>query len=78
MNADQLDGLQVCRTLKEQAAAQGRPAPAVLLVSGHAAAIDRVRGSLVGCDAYLGKPLVDAELIEAIVAADPQFRTLPA
>jgi CheY-like chemotaxis protein len=76
--ADKLDGLQVCRALKQRAAAYGQPAPPVLIVSGHGAATDRVRGSLVGCDAYLAKPLVDAELIAAIVAADPQFQVVPA
>jgi len=76
--ADKLDGLQVCRMLKQRAAAHGRPAPRVLIVSGHGAATDRVRGSLVGCDAYLVKPLVDAELIDAIVAADPEFRAIAA
>ena len=37
-------------------------AAAVVMVSVHSSEMDRVRGSLVGCDAYLGKPLDDVEL----------------
>jgi CheY-like chemotaxis protein len=61
-----LDGLALCQHLKRrgaggQAAAGGAP-PRVVIVSAHHAATDRVRGSFAGCDAYLGKPLDDAEL----------------
>lgn len=58
-----LDGLALCQRIKQQprsSAADG--APMVVMVSGHAAATDRVRGSFAGCDAYLGKPLDDEAL----------------
>ena len=32
------------------------------MVSAHHSELDRVRGTLAGCDAYLGKPLQAAEL----------------
>ncbi len=62
------DGLTLCRQLKRA----GDP-PAVVMVSGLNAAPDRVRGSLAGCDGYLGKPIVEAELIDALRRADPAF-----
>jgi DNA-binding response OmpR family regulator len=36
------------------------------MVSAHATQTDRVRGSLAGCDAYLGKPLVPGELLAVV------------
>jgi len=54
-----LDGLALCQYIKRR---DGGVAPIVALVSAHTSATDRVRGSLAGCDAYLGKPLVADEL----------------
>ncbi len=53
-----LDGLALCQRIKRRPGA----APIVAMVSAHTGATDRVRGSLAGCDAYLGKPLVTDEL----------------
>lgn len=53
-----LDGLALCRHIKRRTK---RP-PVVAMVSAHATQTDRVRGSLAGCDAYLGKPLQPSEL----------------
>jgi CheY-like chemotaxis protein len=58
----ELDGLALCQRIKRQPPQQGRPAPAVVLVSAHGEAVDRVRGTLAGCDAYLTKPLDEDEL----------------
>jgi CheY-like chemotaxis protein len=58
-----LDGLALCRRIKQQPRTSAADhAPMVVMVSGHAAATDRVRGSFAGCDAYLGKPLDDEAL----------------
>lgn len=56
-----LDGLALCQHIKRQ---QRRAAIAsvVFLVSAHANEIDRVRGNLAGCDAYLSKPLDEVAL----------------
>jgi len=54
-----LDGLALCQYIKRR---DGGVAPIVAMVSAHTSATDRVRGSLAGCDAYLGKPLVADEL----------------
>jgi CheY-like chemotaxis protein len=56
-DASELDGLSLCQRIKHQAGS-----PAVVLVSAHGEAVDRVRGTLAGCDAYLTKPLDEDEL----------------
>ena len=58
-----LDGLMLCQHIKRQPQTTAKPAaPVVVMVSAHAAATDRVRGSFAGCDAYLAKPLDDDAL----------------
>jgi CheY-like chemotaxis protein len=60
--ASKLDGLALCRHIKRRS---GRP-PVIAMVSAHATQTDRVRGSLAGCDAYLGKPLQASELATVV------------
>ena len=55
----ELGGLELCRHIKNSAEWMQA---AVILVSVHNSEMDRVRGALAGCDAYLGKPLDDVEL----------------
>jgi CheY-like chemotaxis protein len=55
----ELDGLALCQHIKHSAAGV---TTTVILVSAHHSELDRVRGALAGCDAYLGKPLDAAEL----------------
>jgi two-component system cell cycle response regulator len=62
--ASRMDGLTLCRHIKRMRRS-GR-APVVAMVSAHATQTDRVRGSLAGCDAYLGKPLVADELLAVV------------
>jgi CheY-like chemotaxis protein len=68
---DGLDGLTICRQLKQDPRFGGAAAPKVVLVTGLSAATDRVRGSLAGCDAYLTKPLSDETLLQALRTLDP-------
>lgn len=56
-----LDGLALCQHIKRMQERSGRDTT-VIMVSAHAAESDRVRGSLAGADAYLGKPLDEVEL----------------
>ena len=70
----QLDGLQVCQRIRQQAQQYGEAPPAVVFVTGSASPAERVRGSLVGCDGYLTKPLLEAEFIDALRTVDPLFR----
>ncbi len=55
----ELDGLALCRHIKRSALAISAT---VIVVSAHHSEVDRARGSLAGCDAYLGKPIKEAEL----------------
>lgn len=58
-DASELDGLALCQHIKQSANIVNA---AVVLVSAHHSELDRVRGALAGCDAYIGKPLDDGEL----------------
>ena len=57
--ASELDGLTLCQRIKHTPALLGAM---VILVSAHHNELDRVRGALAGCDAYLAKPLDMREL----------------
>jgi CheY-like chemotaxis protein len=58
----EFDGLALCQHIKQQLRQTGGKPPVVVMVSAHGEAVDRVRGTLAGCDAYLTKPLDDREL----------------
>jgi CheY-like chemotaxis protein len=65
----ELDGLALCQQLKhERRVAGAGAAPMVLMVTAHASATDRVRGSFAGCDAYLAKPIDDDTLRRSLRA----------
>jgi CheY-like chemotaxis protein len=55
----ELDGLALCRHIKRSELAMNAT---LVMVSAHHSEIDRARGALAGCDAYLGKPLKESEL----------------
>jgi CheY-like chemotaxis protein len=57
--ASELDGLTLCQRIKHTPALLGAM---VVLISAHHSELDRVRGALAGCDAYLAKPLDMHEL----------------
>jgi CheY-like chemotaxis protein len=57
-----MDGLALCQHIKRRHhPAMGGPS-SVVMVSAHHSEIDRARGTLAGCDAYLSKPLNEPEL----------------
>lgn len=60
----ELDGLALCQHLRQQRGGGG--APLLFMLSAHAAPVDRVRGTLAGCDDYLAKPLDDDRLHELL------------
>lgn len=72
VNLGGIDGFETCRRLKEVAHLQGRRC-VVVFVTGRTAAVDRVRGTLVGGDAYLPKPLVEDELLRVLTQFDDAF-----
>lgn len=68
-----IDGLQVCRQVKQRAAQPGGAPTSVVIVTSASSSSDRVRGSLAGCDAYLTKPLLERDFIAALKRVDPAF-----
>ena len=60
--ASSLDGLALCQMVKRHPAVAKAMGASVFLVSAHCSEMDRVRGTLAGCDGYLAKPLDEVEL----------------
>jgi two-component system, cell cycle response regulator len=56
-----LDGYQTCKAIKNNRARRGAT-PVVVMLTSRSGAIDKIRGSMAGCDAYLTKPLNDKRL----------------
>lgn len=68
---DGLDGYQTCRAIKQRKYESGR-APIVVMLTSRGGSIDKIRGGLAGCDAYLTKPLNEAELLKVLSKYDEQ------
>ena len=68
-----LDGLRLCQAIKQKPDHPTGVAPAVVMVTGLRGSSDRVRGSLAGCDAYLTKPLTEADFLGTLAEVDPLF-----
>ena len=66
-----LDGYQTCRAIKQRKYASGR-APVAVMLTSRGGSIDKIRGGLAGCDAYLTKPLNEAELLKVLSKYDEQ------
>lgn len=63
---DGIDGYQTCKLIKKRAYPDGRQPPTVVMVTSLQGQMDKMRGTLAGCDAYLTKPLVDHDLLKVI------------
>lgn len=61
-----IDGYQTCKLIKKRPYADGRRAPAVVMLTSRGGMVDKMRGTLAGCDAYLTKPLQQDELMKVI------------
>ena len=72
-DADSLDGLHACQLIRQRALARGDDELAIVMATGSTSSADRVRGSLAGCDAYLTKPLIEHEFLQALRQVDPGF-----
>ena len=66
-----LDGYQTCRAIKQRKYASGKP-PVVVMLTSRGGSIDKIRGGLAGCDAYLTKPLNEVELLRVLSKYDEQ------
>ena len=58
-----------CRDIKHDFYASGKT-PVVVMFSSRGANTDKIRGGLAGCDAYLTKPLIEAELLKILSKYD--------
>lgn len=66
-----MDGYRVCKRIKSSSATRDA---AVVVLSSRASALDKFRGSWAGCDAYLGKPVAEDELLATIARFLPSAR----
>ena len=61
-----IDGYQTCKLIKQRKYPGGHSPVAVMLTS-RGGTVDKIRGSLAGCDAYLTKPVDDQELMRVLI-----------
>ena len=61
-----LDGLKTCKAIKRAEHAPGVKPPTVVLLTHRGTAIDKLRGTMAGADAYLTKPLRELELLKLV------------
>lgn len=66
-----IDGYQVCKRIKTRS---GRHDTAVVMLSSKLSMFDKFRASWAGCDAYLGKPVGEDELLGTIARFLPSAR----
>lgn len=66
-----MDGYQVCKRIKSSVATKET---AVVMLSSKSSAFDKFRGTWAGCDAYLGKPVGEDELLATIARFLPSAR----
>ncbi len=66
-----IDGYQVCKRIKSSPATKD---VAVVMLSSKSSSFDKFRGSWAGCNAYLGKPVGEDELLATIARFLPSAR----
>ena len=64
-----LDGYKTCRAIKNNKSSQ-IPPPVVVMLTSRGGTIDKIRGAMAGCDAYLTKPLNETQLALALAKHD--------
>lgn len=65
-------GFQVSRRIRREMA-DGGPAPVVVALAPRGAAIERIRATFAGCDAFLTTPLDERELLHLLARHDRTF-----
>lgn len=68
-----IDGYQVCKMIKSSPATKST---AVVMLSSKSSAFDKFRGNWAGCDAYLGKPVGEDDLLATIARFLPSARRI--
>jgi two-component system, cell cycle response regulator len=69
-----LDGYQTCRSIKNNKARRGPP-PVVVMLTSRGGTIDKIRGTMAGCDAYMTKPLNEKQLTTVLAKFDDSTMT---
>lgn len=68
-----MDGYQACKLIKQGNYEGGSP-PVVVMLTSKAGAIDKIKGTMAGCDAYLVKPLEERALLKLLAKYDDQVQ----
>lgn len=68
-----MDGYQACRTIKQRYYPDGKP-PVVVMLTSRTGTIDKAKGKLAGCDAYLAKPLTERDLATVLTKFDMEIQ----
>jgi len=68
-----IDGYQVCKRIKANPSTKET---AVVMLSSKSSTFDKFRGNWAGCDAYLGKPVGEDELLTTIARFLPGARKI--
>lgn len=61
-----LDGFHTCRAIKRASYPEGRPPPTVVMMARGDAAVDRLRSTMSGADAFISKPLREDALLKVV------------
>ncbi|RYX94492.1 MAG: response regulator [Comamonadaceae bacterium] len=67
-----MDGYQACKLIKQGKYESGKP-PVVVMLTSKAGTIDKIKGSVAGCDAYLVKPTDERSLLKVLAKYDEQI-----
>ena len=73
-----LDGIEVCRTLRREAAANQEPDIPIIMLTARDEEIDRVLGLELGADDYVTKPFSPRELVARVKAVLRRSQHVPA
>jgi len=76
-DATGFDGLHLCHRIKHRLVPLARTVPAVMLMSAHDSAAERVRASLAGCDAFLTLPVTRGDAARALESCKVALPTDP-
>lgn len=61
-----IDGFHTCKAIKRATYPDNRPPPTVVMLTSRGTAVDKLRGTMAGADAYLTKPLREEELLKVV------------
>jgi CheY-like chemotaxis protein len=66
VNMPGLDGFQTCKAIKRRVWPDGQEPPTIVMLTSRDTPVDKLRGTMAGCDAYLTKPLAEAALLKVV------------